>query len=229
MTRIVAISDTHGFHDGIKNLPHGDILIHAGDSTIYGELSEMHKVLSWFSKLDFEKIIFINGNHEVVVSNLGNLTRLLVKERCGDNVVYLEDQELVYRGLKFYGSPKSVEYGYWAYMYKESDGERIWGSVPDDIDVLICHGPAYGMLDQNKFTTNCGSKSLLNRIEQIKPSVFISGHIHESYGYIRPANPKYNKTLFVNASVCNARYDPVNKPIIIDVDDLTKVATVVDK
>ena len=29
--RVVTISDTHGLHDSIGNLPKGDILVHAGD------------------------------------------------------------------------------------------------------------------------------------------------------------------------------------------------------
>ena len=51
MTKIVAISDTHG-KEYLIDLPLGDILIYAGDFNILDEMSLTHANL-WFAEQDF--------------------------------------------------------------------------------------------------------------------------------------------------------------------------------
>ncbi|KAI7083660.1 hypothetical protein KC356_g7373 [Hortaea werneckii] len=64
--RIVCISDTHNKAPGEGyTLPSGDILIHAGDLTNQGSLSEIQKAVSWLSKADFKTKIVIAGNHDL--------------------------------------------------------------------------------------------------------------------------------------------------------------------
>ena len=48
-------------------------------------------------------------------------------------------------------------------------------------------------------------------VERIKPLYHIFGHIHEGYG-----QKKQDGTVFINASICTARYKPINKPIVFD-------------
>lgn len=62
-TRIVCISDTHNSSpaDGAFKLPAGDVLIHAGDLTNQGTLSELQKTLKWIEEADFEVKIVIAG------------------------------------------------------------------------------------------------------------------------------------------------------------------------
>ncbi|KAK3952160.1 Metallo-dependent phosphatase-like protein [Pseudoneurospora amorphoporcata] len=60
-TRIVCISDTHNC---TVKLPKGDVLIHAGDLTNQGSLSELTKAIQWLEKADFEAKIVIAGNHD---------------------------------------------------------------------------------------------------------------------------------------------------------------------
>jgi predicted phosphodiesterase len=57
-TRIVCISDTH---NQVPSLPKGDVLIHAGDLTNQGSLSELRKTIAWIEKADFEAKIVIAG------------------------------------------------------------------------------------------------------------------------------------------------------------------------
>jgi Icc-related predicted phosphoesterase len=55
-------------------------------------------------------------------------------------------------------------------------------------------------------------KDLTNlKVNQIKPKIHVFGHIHEGYGY-----KDINDTLYLNASTCNLRYQPVNSPIVVD-------------
>ena len=44
-TRFVCISDTHGRHAGIKHIPPGDVLIHAGDFTDTGSITQVSDVI----------------------------------------------------------------------------------------------------------------------------------------------------------------------------------------
>lgn len=62
-TRFVCVSDTHGYtpaEAGFK-LPAGDVLIHAGDLTNKGRMSELRKTVEWISKADYEVKIIVAG------------------------------------------------------------------------------------------------------------------------------------------------------------------------
>lgn len=62
-TRFVCVSDTHGYtpsEAGFK-LPAGDVLIHAGDLTNKGSMSELRRTMEWISKADFEIKLIVAG------------------------------------------------------------------------------------------------------------------------------------------------------------------------
>lgn len=62
-TRFVCVSDTHAYtpsEAGCK-LPPGDVLIHAGDLTTHGCLSELRKTLDWIAAADYEVKFIIAG------------------------------------------------------------------------------------------------------------------------------------------------------------------------
>lgn len=63
-TRFVCVSDTHNASpaDGAFKLPKGDVLIHAGDLTNQGSLSELRKTVDWIEQADFGAKIVIAGN-----------------------------------------------------------------------------------------------------------------------------------------------------------------------
>lgn len=46
------------------------------------------------------------------------------------------------------------------------------------MDLLLTHGPPFGILDTNRKGEHSGSKALLNLVERVKPKVHIFGHIH---------------------------------------------------
>lgn len=48
---VVCISDTHGAHSNIADLPEGDILIHGGDFTLHGKEEDAISVNEWFGTL----------------------------------------------------------------------------------------------------------------------------------------------------------------------------------
>jgi predicted phosphodiesterase len=71
--RAVCISDTHGNHRKLsENLPSGDVLIHGGDFTRFGNINDVEDFNRWLSEMKiqngYQYVIVVNGNHE---SNVG--------------------------------------------------------------------------------------------------------------------------------------------------------------
>ena len=48
-------------------------------------------------------------------------------------------------------------------------------------------------------------------VEARPPRLHVFGHIHEGYGVVEKPG-----TTYVNASICDSRYAPSNRPIVID-------------
>ena len=64
INKILHISDTHGCHHRLYDLPDADILVHSGDFTMNGSEQEVIDFLNWFCDLDYRHKIFICGNHD---------------------------------------------------------------------------------------------------------------------------------------------------------------------
>jgi Icc-related predicted phosphoesterase len=100
--------------------------------------------------------------------------------------------------------------------YTEEEPFRIRSQIPDDTEVLITHGPAWGILDYVPYNReHLGCFSLAQRIGHLENlKAHICGPIHESYGQ---GTREKNGLKFINASTCDGRYRPVNPPIVIDI------------
>lgn len=219
--KIVCISDTHcQFIKGRPlDLPVADVLVHSGDLGLYGTLDELEtaaRILGASRDL-YRKVIATGGNHDHALQQFPILGRELL---ASYGIDYLEDQELIFEGVKFYGSPWTPTFGAWAFM-KERGPEirKVWDKIPLDTNVLITHGPPHGILDKTLIWGDmAGCEELrevvLNNLPALKLHVF--GHIHEGYG-MYPPHRRSEGPIFVNASTCNAAYSPVNKPIVVEI------------
>lgn len=205
--RIVCISDTH---EHLVPLPEGDVLVHAGDITFNGDLYKIQEFNFWMAGLPFKRIVVIAGNHD------WNFVRYPDSKNLLSACTYLEDSEVIIEGVKFYGSPWQPEFGGWAFNRTRGPAlRRIWDKIPDDTDVLITHGPAWSVLDRTADmwgNKSVGCEELLLAVQRVRPKVHVFGHIHASYGV-----EIYNDTTCINASICNEKYQPVNKAIVIDI------------
>jgi Icc-related predicted phosphoesterase len=212
--KIVAISDTHCQLHKIS-LPEGEILVHAGDLTYRGTLNEMAQQfydLGQHGK-KFKHTIAICGNHDWLGEKEPNTVKMLAKE---NGVIWLQDDMVEIEGIKFYGSAWTPEFCNWAFNLDRNDGslEEAWDKIPEGIDILMTHGPAYGRQDHS-YDGPLGCTKLMRAIDRVKPKAHIFGHIHHSYGYHIGADG----ILYANASTCNESYDPINKPIVFDYTD----------
>ena len=206
--RLVCISDTHGLHAGLV-LPPGDVLIHAGDCTNRGKLEDVQDFLQWFSEVgDFQHRVLIAGNHDFAFEQSPREIRRMLPK----NVSYLEDSGAKIGGLQFWGSPVTPYFHNWAFNRRRHIINAHWEKIPQTVDVLVTHGPPYGLLDRVQDTgEEVGCPFLKRAVERCHPKLHVFGHIHEGYGQVQAG-----QTLCVNASICDVEYRPVNAPVVVD-------------
>lgn len=59
----------------------------------------------------------------------------------------------------------------------------IYGSIPDDTEILITHTPPYGTLDKTRRGKYAGCQTLSSRLNHLKNCrLHVFGHIHEAAG-----------------------------------------------
>jgi len=221
--KITFISDTHNKHNHLTSnaynniLGSGDVLVHAGDCTSMGKSHEITNFLNWFSMTDFKHKIFIAGNHDFGFE----MHTDIAEEFKEKGITYLFDTEVVIDGVKFYGSPWQPEFYDWAFNLPR--GEKLaekWSKIPGNTDVLITHGPVYGLLDYAPHGGHVGCEELYKRVFDVKPKIHVCGHIHGAYG-----QKSIDGVEFLNASVLDERYEHAHKPIVVEFNIETKEVT----
>jgi predicted phosphodiesterase len=204
--RLVCISDTHALHEEL-DVPHGDVLVHAGDFTMSGRESEIRAFDAWLGRLPHPRKIVVAGNHDWLFQREPANARSLIT-----NAEYLEDSGATIDGVRFWGAPWQPWFFDWAFNLRR--GPEIaarWALVPAETDVLITHGPPRGVLDVVDRGESVGCEDLLRELGRIRPRVHVFGHIHESYG-----RAEKDGRISVNASSCSLAYRPENPPIVVD-------------
>ena len=218
--KFVCISDTHNQHK-LLTIPDADMIIHSGDSTSTGTITEITEFCEWYGKLPHKYKILIAGNHDWGFQKKYKKC----KQICEDNgIIYLQDSSIVIEGIKIHGSPQTPEYFGWAFNCWRTKREeelnyeyhggykwigRYWKLIPDDTDILITHGPPNGILDGLERTyENVGCVELMKKVLEIKPKYHIFGHIHGQSGEVQLFG-----THFINASSLGEDYKPNNKKL----------------
>ena len=225
--RVSLISDTHNKHKhvhnkGLGDLPGGDLIIHAGDATSRGYRHEIVEFAKWFNQLDYKHRVFIAGNHDWGFQN--NVDEVMEHLAYYEGVTYVEDKMRTIKDgdtiINIYGSPWQPEFYNWAFnLPKNGPGlASKWEAIPEDTDILVTHGPAFGILDtvEGRRSSHLGCELLAERIAVVKPKIHVCGHIHTGYGYY------FNgETHFFNAAALNEDYMYAQKPFTFDWDPIT--------
>lgn len=173
--KIAAISDTHGRS---FTVPPCDVFIHAGDFTGKGTYGQNSFFAYWLEKQTQAKhIILVPGNHDKLFQVD---TESAIKMYGFAHV--LIDEGVIIEGKTFWGSPWTPPFFNWSFMAEESQLAKTYESIPKTIDVLITHGPPYGILDPGHDGSHAGSKALLLAVERTKPHHHVFGHLHADGG-----------------------------------------------
>jgi Icc-related predicted phosphoesterase len=212
--KIVCISDTH-FYPVTKEIPDGDILIHAGDLTSYGTIKQVAAAGNWLGRLPHPIKLVVPGNHDHLFEKDPTLARQVIGE--GKNgIEVLIHQMTVHHGLVFWGSPWSAKFQNWAFGLSGSHAAAEWAKLPSGIDVLITHGPAEGILDSvrqkgNYAPEHLGEAHLRHWIRNHYLKLHVFGHIHDSHGQV-----EIDGTTHVNAAICDESYNHTFDPIVVE-------------
>ena len=196
--KILHISDTHGMHRRLSELPQADILVHSGDFTMNGSGQEALDFLEWLCELPHKHKIFIAGNHDECLykADINGLN---------DNVHNLCNSGAEIEGLRFWGVPMFIED-----CITERQSEYFHG-IPSGTDIIVTHTPPFDILDCDG-SFHYGSAELLDRVKQIDPKLHLFGHIHKANGILSDG-----VTTFSNAAMMDERYDQLQRPHIISV------------
>lgn len=214
MMKLIFISDTHGLHNKFK-IPDGDFIIHCGDVSSRGIESEIHSFAEWFSSLPHKYKIMIPGNHDFLFEKNYDVAKNMMDSR---GIVCLIDSSIEIEGIKFWGSPITPYFHNWAFnRFRGSSIEHHWNKMPEVVDILLTHGPPAYMENYLSLVLegeDVGCEDLYKAINRVNPKISAFGHIHEGYGTHQGEN-----TLFINCSLLDRRYSPVNKPIVVLYED----------
>lgn len=203
---IVCISDTHELHKELS-VPDGDLLIHAGDFTFFGRSSQaIHDFNDWMGSLPHSHKICVCGNHEYILESKPELARLIT------NATLLNNESTTVGSLRIWGSPLTQHDGGAFGRSNASDRVRIYNTIPEGTDIIITHGPPYGILDAspNDYPGPTGDRELREAIVRIRPRLHVFGHIHAGYG-VRATR----HTLFVNAALMRQDGELDKHPIVL--------------
>ena len=117
-------------------------------------------------------------------------------------IAYMEEGTQTFalsNGARFtvYASAYQPEFCGWAFAYERDEDRfnpappvakvKAVNPVPDfpRIDIMVTHGPPYGVLDEVRTGMNVGCEHLLRAMKRCRPRLAAFGHIHEGWGASR--------------------------------------------
>ncbi len=210
-TRFLVAADLHGSGVGLTSLVDRcesgsyDALILCGDLTHFGPMSFAVMVLRDLGEL-VPVVFFVGGNCDPKEVND-------VEAEVGlDNVHSLHRRSFTFRGLGLAGHAGSTGFGGCPGEWSEEElaegleaalaelpADR--GNGPSPVDVLVTHAPAYDTLDLSGSGDRIGSQAVARFVEEHRPAVALSGHVHEHREVLRIGD-----TLHVNPGPLKMAY-----------------------
>ena len=178
--RIVALSDTHMQHERLV-VPGGDLLIHAGDATMHGGAGDVFATYAWLSMQPHERIVFVPGNHDFGFVSDPDFEGELA--RRWPRVTTLLDEPATVAGHSIWGSPWQPWFHDWAFNFAPEPGGATqardkWAEIPNNVEILVTHGPMRGVLDEATLGGHVGlpSPERANRATRTPTSPRVRSH-----------------------------------------------------
>jgi Icc-related predicted phosphoesterase len=151
----------------------------------------------------------VAGNHDECFET----HRAEACELLGD-AHYLQDSEVTVGGLRFWGSPWQPTFRDWAFNLDRGLALRAkWALIPAGIDVLVTHGPPFGIGDRGPDGDRFGCEDLAARVIAIAPLLHLFGHVHQDGGVWQQG-----ATCFANVTT----WECERQPTVIEMDCVPK-------
>jgi len=203
---LVIVADTHELHREV-DVPNGDILLFAGDMTMFSRRPEMvHDFNNWLGELPHRHKVCTVGNHEFLAESNPKFSSLL------PNAIVLINQSVEIDGLRVYGSPITVHAGGAFGMSSPAERARHWKNIPRNTNVLLVHGPPWGILDgapdSDEHEGDPELRAAINTLPDLRLVAF--GHNHSGHGQL-----EVDGILYVNAALMGPLGDLEYKPITV--------------
>lgn len=208
--RFLILSDTHDSAFPTE-LPSADVVLHCGDLTTIGGLSNYKAAIKSLAACDAELKLVIPGNHDVSMDptwwteNLDEeddddpeepvKAHQLFESAAADNTGIRLLEEGIHnltlkdgRSFSIFASPYTPAFG--GYAFACEPNEDHWSCIPENVDIAMTHGPPLApgpeyRLDLGHKNEHCGCPNLRKHVERTRPRLHCFGHIHEGYGACR--------------------------------------------
>lgn len=217
--KVVLLSDTHNNHDKL-DLPACDVLIHSGDWSRHGTPEETTAFIDWFGRQQARVRVLTPGNHDLFAEREPQVMAAMARER---GVLWLLDEGADVLGLRVWASPFTPVHGSWA--FQEERGAQLgarWQRIPQNLDVLITHGPPHGVCDRiARDGSHVGCESLLEVVRARPPRFHVFGHVHEGRGEgkLEGIPTRFlNVSSFMSLRVRNPTSEDMHPPVVLDLD-----------
>ena len=195
--KLLFFSDVHGDKQAIESLKkrskEADGVICAGDiSVMERNLEPILNHLNSFGK----KMLLVHGNHEEEEN---------LKDLCRSR----ENLKFLHKGVFHAGDYVFLGYGGDGFSTNDPEFDRLAKFFKKEAEgkkriILITHGPPHGTVVDKLGDEHRGNKSYRAFIDDVKPHLAVSGHLHETAGKYE----KIGRTLILN---------PGKKGVIVDI------------
>lgn len=231
--KVMAMSDLHG------NLP--EVTEPANIAIIAGDISPLEiqfnkpamkvwletEFAGWVKSLPVDKVFLVAGNHDAYFESASRANILAFTQACG-KLTYLKNETTHYYDdwgqlWSIFGTPYCHIFGNWPFMRTEEFMTEKFKEIPDKVDIIVTHDPAFGVGDTDvilegpihraqRMFQHLGNEPLRARISDVDYKLLICGHIHGG-------DHNYNEGWkAVNVSHLNEFYKPVYTPFYIELE-----------
>ena len=224
---VSCISDLHGY---LPEIIPGDLLLICGDIIPLEIQFNMPKseewfckeFLSWANNLEYDKILFIAGNHDAWLCRNSKLAREYFPKHgkitylCNDSYAYIDS---LGNNYTIFGTPYCHQFGNWSFMVSDEILRKKFSEIPENLDILITHdAPTLGYVgiiqqsDSWNYGNQCGNYILTEELLKKKPTNVFCGHIHSGlheFNNVEGIN-------IANVSLVDEHYHLVYDPLTIE-------------
>lgn len=226
--RVQAIADLHGYLPHTSEVPECDLLLIAGDiCPDYHQMSKARygtdrkhnqdkgeqRQRHWLDTVFREWLEIIVARGTTVVACWGNHDFIGEHPFLVPDLpwILLQDMEVTVHGLRIWGTPWTPNLRAWAFQLSDEANMARVENIPNGLDILMSHGPAYGLRDF--VAPQFGSKNVgdtwlrleFDRGRLIVPTL-VCGHIHEERGLSSHVLPDGSTMAVVNVAHMDETY-----------------------